>query len=343
MIYSWLNLARLLGALAVIVVHLSDPIVRSQSPLDSGNWTAAACWSALSRWCVPIFILVSGTLLVEKLRHESITVFYKKRFFRIFVPYLFWSAAYLALRYAIVGNLTVRESCKLLLTGNSHYHLWYLYMIAGVYLFAPLLCRVVFSPTGRSPAGWIFLLFLAAAAYCICIYTFSSNPYNKMELFLPYFCYFLGGYFIHKTGLAKRIPSAALIPAFAALTALIPLITRCLACGGAVRGLLYPFDYLSIPVILQSLCVFLLAGRLESQPWIHTPLPQRFLSRAPSVSMGVYILHPLFIQALDRAGLTFHSLGPALGIPAKAICVFILSWLAAALALKIPVFRKTFG
>ena len=68
---------------------------------------------------------------------------YKKYIFRIAVLTAFWSCAYFIFRI-LNGELKIsgpKSTLGELLYGN--YHLWYLWMIAGLYAITPILNRII--------------------------------------------------------------------------------------------------------------------------------------------------------------------------------------------------------
>jgi len=121
-----IDFARVVACLMVIVVH----VAATNFYTFSDKWWATNFWDSLTRGCVPLFLMISGALLLNK--DESLGVFIRKRFSKIIPPLLFWSLAYLALNnYRHVEPLTIMQ----IFLGPAMYHLWYLYAILGLYLF----------------------------------------------------------------------------------------------------------------------------------------------------------------------------------------------------------------
>ena len=138
----WLDNSRIVAVFAVILLHTAG-IVVNESDLGSEYWWIGNLYDSLVRWCVPVFLMVSGALLLDPNKDEDLGTFYIKRASRILVPVLFWSAFFLL--WAIVkGNLaSLADLSARLLSGKPHYHMWFLYMIVPLYLFAPFFRKIV--------------------------------------------------------------------------------------------------------------------------------------------------------------------------------------------------------
>ncbi|WP_273975049.1 acyltransferase family protein, partial [Serratia ureilytica] len=55
----WFNNARVIAILAVVLLHVSSRVVM-WSELGSNDWWYANLYDSLVRWCVPVFVMISG-------------------------------------------------------------------------------------------------------------------------------------------------------------------------------------------------------------------------------------------------------------------------------------------
>ena len=90
----WLDVVRLVAMFTVVCCHCTDPFnfYPGTSP-DIGEikfWGAA--YGALLRPCVPLFVMITGALLLPV--RGDISAFYRKRILRVFVPFLIWGVLY---------------------------------------------------------------------------------------------------------------------------------------------------------------------------------------------------------------------------------------------------------
>ena len=98
-------------------------------------------FNSLARICVPLFAMISGYLLLPI--KTDYTTFLKKRFTRISFPFIFFCIAY-DIFFCIKGDITTKQMFinipKIFINyGTELGHLWYIYMIMGIYLFMPII------------------------------------------------------------------------------------------------------------------------------------------------------------------------------------------------------------
>lgn len=91
----WLDNSRIIAIWAVIFLHVAGFFVVSE-PIGSTYWWIGSAYDAITRWCVPVFVMISGALLLDSSKQEALGVFYRKRMVRILWPLVFWSVFYLA-------------------------------------------------------------------------------------------------------------------------------------------------------------------------------------------------------------------------------------------------------
>ena len=132
----WLDWMRVAACLMVIVVHATEPFYLGGDGsliLTRTDAFWASFFDSLVRACVPLFIIASSYLQFPL--HYSSEEFFRRRAVRILVPFILWTVV-----YALVWGSPVQNFKDLLLNFNyAAGHLWFVYMLVGVYLLMPLL------------------------------------------------------------------------------------------------------------------------------------------------------------------------------------------------------------
>src|SRR3984885_4937243 len=129
---DWISNLRLIALYAVVILHCTSPLLMGFGKVPMADWWEADFLNALVRFAVPVFVMITGALLLG--REYEIGDFLKKRLTRVVIPFLFWSLVYIWYSWYIEditfdANIwfDVKEVLHLLKIGAS-YHLWYVYM-----------------------------------------------------------------------------------------------------------------------------------------------------------------------------------------------------------------------
>jgi surface polysaccharide O-acyltransferase-like enzyme len=333
---DWLDNARIISIAAVVLLHTAAMAVYSQPPGSMG-WWYGNIYDAAVRWCVPVFVMISGALLLNPHREENLTAFYRRRVSRVLIPLLFWSVFFVlwnAVSSVARGdNVSARGLIKSLILGSSHYHMWFLYMIVFLYAFTPFFSRVA-RYSSRGELGFLIAMMFCLAAFNAAAARLDLVKSNLlMNSFLSYVPYFFLGSWLR---ISRSAPSQPLLwsGVFLSVAATAAAIWWVTESWGLKRGL-YFYEYLSVTVIPMSACVFLLM-RDHARPMLGQPLTRQ----AAGLALGVYLVHPIFLEVLSNAGYGPITPPSPLTIPIMAAVVFCLSVLVVLFLKRVPYLRR---
>lgn len=197
----FLDYLRVLACLMVIATHSCDSFYIG----PGGVWQCASesdrLWisiiDSIMRAAVPLFVMTSSYLLLP-LKDDN-TTFFKRRFIRVLVPFAVWSCIY-AFWPVLMGDLPASELPMRLLHpiwnfNDDSGHLWYIYMLIGLYLFMPVLSPWL-KQTGKKAelaflAVWFVSSFLAYLKEIGAGDMFGECYWNEFHSFW-YFSGFIG-------------------------------------------------------------------------------------------------------------------------------------------------------
>ena len=132
----WIDWLRVCACFMVMVVHSTEPFYLGGDGaliLTKADAFWAGLFDCLVRCCVPLFVVASSYLQFPL--HYSTGEFFRRRAVRVLIPFVIWSVFYAFWWGEPVSNLK-----DLLLNFNyAAGHLWFIYMLVGLYILMPLL------------------------------------------------------------------------------------------------------------------------------------------------------------------------------------------------------------
>ena len=93
-----LDFLRVIAALAVVWLHVSGDVVGTNPDIHQLYWWAGNIVDSLTRWCVAVFVMISGSLLLNKPSNKEPSAFYRSSLPRILIFLAFWTLFYFLLR-----------------------------------------------------------------------------------------------------------------------------------------------------------------------------------------------------------------------------------------------------
>lgn len=338
----YLDLLRVISIAAVVVIHTAAQYWSSLS-VTSYEWNIANVFDGAVRWAVPVFVMISGALFLNPKKEQPIKKLYSKNVLRIVTIILFWGLVYALLRKppADLTFSSLYEFFEVWVLG--HYHMWFLYMIAGLYIMVPVLRCI----TASEQATAYFLLVAFAVNSVVPFLTsfgrasLLSELVAKMMFEVPvgYSFYFVLGYWLSArqfTLIQRRVMLLGGVIGIVATIAFTRLLS--IDAGGGVQTF---YNYLSLPVCLASVGVF--AGGKTCCHGICDPEKKHpLLMQLSASTLGVYMIHIIVLDQLMKWGVDSMSFNPALAIPLSSALAIVISFALAVMMTKIPFFNRHF-
>ena len=316
---------RTIATLAVIMIHVSAIFL--YQPINKA-WLIGGGFDSVSRFCVPLFLMISGALLLGK--SEPAKVFVKKRMSKILIPFVAWGIFYYAFdRKFSLSSMSVDEMSLSFLKGENHFHLWYLYLIIPIYLIIPLLQRVVSQLSTKILLYYICLSFVVTGIDKTAMVFFDIDVPLYEAGFSVYLSYVVLGYLMIKRNLFQN--HVKLMYVLGGVGAFITFSGTYLHARmlGMYNG--YFFDYTSVNVLFLTIGVTLFFLQVKAHA-------SNLTLAISENSFGIYLVHPLFIY-YARPVIELWTSNTWLHIGSLFVVVTGVSWLAAFVMKKTPFLR----
>lgn len=334
----YIDFLRFIAVIAVIMIHVLGPFRYLYGEIADVEWLAAMGFNSMTRWAVPVFMFISGALLLSTEKAFQCEYYLSKRLMKVVVPFIGWT-----LIYAIIAGFMVNDS----LTGQwvssitinmlekapnepVWYHLWFFYDFIPLYFVIPFLIPLL----KKSSPEYIKL------ALFTWMVLFVMNWFN-VESFLQKNLILYSGYLILGWYLFNR-DNRPQLRAWVVAGSMMILINFCGSWMLAIENGQYSGFYMSYKTFNTAVIagmLFVLAqayadnikGRLR---WL--------ISIISTYSLGIYLIHPLLLIPVRELNNGFYTWFGSnwVAIPVLTLLTLMVSLLLTMLLVKIPLINR---
>lgn len=290
------DLLRCVAAIFVIAIHVLAPYRHELGAIPFNQWVTAVSLNSVSRWAVPVFIMISGALLLSDRRPFNAKYYLQRRFGKVLVPFLIWSLFYAYLSGWGINGFDGELASSVLADSFHHatyYHLGFFYYFLPLYFVVPFLQVLVQKIDNTGLFILVMLWLLTTTFYLLSFDGPWSNQYYLYSgyLLLGYACY-------QKLPLDKSLMMGMTVLGVAALLVTgFSVITDSVEVGEYIVGRW--LSYKTLNTVLAATMIFMLARYFGE---LITGKVKRVIGFISDHSLGVYILHPIFLWPMKTYG-----------------------------------------
>ncbi len=328
------DILRILACYMVIQIHTGEfyYIGNGGAVINTPNSHIVGWYNSLFRTCVPLFVMLSGYFLFPV---TDTRIFFKKRMSRVAVPFIIWCVLY-ALYYYFTGSADFKTTLINIAHIPVNYgveigHLWFVYMLLGLYLFAPLISGWVITSSRKNMEFYLLLWGIALSLPYIHIIfpaIWGECFWNHTPM-LYYFSGFLG-YVI----LANYIKRFHLQPkAWNYSLGLILLITGYAITAYGFLHLLpiekynstleITWGFETINVAIMTAGLFFMLKNISIQNT--NSFAVRLFSDVSAKSYGIYLAHIMILNGVHN-WMDKYFESAAIKLPLIALTTFIITY-----------------
>ena len=285
--YDILNIISIIAVVAMhqnSIVH-KNPMIRA--------WNTSLIVDCIFYFAVPVFCMLTGATLMNYREKYDTKTFFKKRFSKVLIPFLFWSSVMFIWKIFIIKTLKVNGVVELIndfFKYKHEYTYYFMFVILGLYLMMPLLSHFT-EPKHRKTLWYIVALFFIINSGLVPILRLVKIEWNMdfSVLFGNYVFFVILGYLLSTEDIKKDY--------------------RILIYFGAIVGLVYRYaitfilskrtgivdktcwGYETWNSILLAASVFLIVKKFFNNPSFINEKTAKALATISSCTFGVYLIH----------------------------------------------------
>ncbi len=344
---SWLRVVAITG---VVLIHVAGLTAIAPDARETTVGQLGITLDFASRWAVPVFVMLSGALLLDPSRYRGARDFLRRRAVRLLPAIVFWHLVYLGVRVVLASApLTPGAALRLILNGQLWTALYFFWIVLGLAVVTPVLLPWVAQTSRRA------VLLAGAAAAAIPVLTLLTASVRDVPVvwvhtpwtwWMPYLGFYLLGYALSTVVLRGWQLAATALVVVAATSMLCWQWRRTTGWGGVLERYQPAESYYSATVLVVAVGVFLLARALVRPRGPLRSLcrsgPTRLGRRLGDATLGVFASHLLVLEVVLRLPVLGgdKAADSVLQLVARCLVVLVGAYVVALVGSLVPWVRR---
>ncbi len=253
---DYLDILRWFAASIVVLHHVASGIVDTvPEQMMAMELNIYGMIKNITTVGVPIFLMISGSLMLDPKKEIGIERTLKHYVPRILVVLFLFGVPFAVMELIVneggFSPMMLVEGFFLTLAGNTWAHMWYLYELAGIYLLTPFLKEIIKGGKRFLEYG-LALGFLFFSLFPMIERVFGIHVGIVYQLTGIYLFYYMFGYYLHLYGTIDWRLCAGLL-----------VILESVICISGIIGLHIEIQYNFLIVVATSASLFLMLRNIK--------------------------------------------------------------------------------
>ena len=316
--------------------------------MDSPSWIICAVLGSVTRWCIPLFLMISGAVFLDREKRITQKTILKKYVPKLLAALVVWGAFFYFFELWIYNQPITKKNLILapinILAGCTGYHLWYLYAIIPIYLLMPALKVFAVNATREQQKNTLLVIITLCGGFSLFNSIMARIPQLRVisiGVMLPELCGYIGcvltGYFLAHFDLKvterKVLTVAAIISVICMPTVNMVLSSLNNTYDATLSG-------------YTGICSISVAG------WIFTRIKEKgnilqsgkwksVILNIGGKTFGIYLVHTIFVSIIfHKLPIVWSTINAVYVVCLSTLAVFGISYALSWLLSKIPVIKK---
>jgi len=336
-----LDLLKIVSAFMIAVIHASSGVFNNHE-LGSLVWKEGLILNAVTRFAVPVFLMISGALLLG--RKISLDKAIRKAIIAGIALFV-WSFAFILTKKILWndGNV-IHDTLMIFFNKRVSGHLWYGYLLIWIYLFSPILNIMYESLSNKIRIYFIILGLLIPSAIDSVIYYFSLDVQILQNSFFIYMN--LGYISVLFMGRMIYENKEGISLILGGISSVIGLVLTILLTEGISRRLGVSthtfFSELEIGNVMYAFGIMLLGCKLSWKG--DNTFIKKIIIKVSELAMGIYFSHALVMwligDTISFRGITFKIDNSVPECLLFVVIIFVTTIIMIAPLANIPYLKK---
>lgn len=340
------DLLRIIATFAVIILHVSAS-KWSNSPIREYNWQIYNIYDSLVRWSVPVFVMLSGMFFLNPNKEIDLKKLFCKYILRIVLGIIFWGLFYqfsdifakFILNHESITLKKIVVAFAKIPFGPPWFHLWYLYMLIGLYLLTPLY-RIFTKNATEKQFKYLLVLFFI---FGLCLpfgkgiflhFDSRLNINFGISELVNYSGYFFAGYYFSRHLVSKKMRITLYIFAICSFVFTIAGTSYISIKFKEADQVLY--GYLLPTTMLEAFALFIFIKNILEKKEV-SEKSYTLISKISQCTFGIYLIHALIQKVVGMLGFTADFINPLIAVPLTSLIIFCISLFIIYLCRKISI------
>lgn len=332
-----LDILRIMSTMLVMITHITFGGTYIDPLKYHSVWSLYMYLDLISHVAVPLFVMISGSLMLSK-KEFTINMAIKKSLKFLFV-YFITSILYSIYTNVIVAHKSFNDIMLCIFKGE--YHLWFLPMIIGLYLITPILKQLT-KKSSRKMLTYIIIIWIALNSLSTLSMFFTNKDswitaavgftnYFRIPIVSNYIGYYILGYLLRNIKTKKVTSFIFLLINFASLMLAIYLTNK-ISYNKEINKYIF-MNEMNPLIILATISIFIFVTSLKFR--IQNRVVLTIIFWTSKSSLYAYLIHVFFIKIFTKYNKPLmlydkvsdsYSLSYSIKmIPKTFICVFLSS------------------
>lgn len=245
---------------------------------------------SIVNFAVPVFVMITGYLLLDPKREVNSNKI-KKYILRMIFILLTVGYAYCLIETIVSNNNNFFQNIWIsfynLLSGNSWSHMWYIYMLIGLYLFIIPLRIIINNMDFKDVKKMMIILFVLTMVIPTINKLFNLNITTFYIEGLKYILYLIIGYEIKNFNIPKYINLLTMIIS-------LSIIIIYSTCFIQFPNIIH--DYSNPILLIYSVSIFYYIYKYKND----NNKNSKIINFISENSLNIYLFHPLFLNIIYK-------------------------------------------